>query len=193
VPLTEPPESLTGFPAVALSKASALARVHRADRHPVSFSTSGDGRFDLSPEGTLYLAGTDEGAFVEVFRSRLIPREEVAVRRPALIELGEELALADLTSAIARGFGVTAAIHASPDYALCQRWAAALHAEGFDGVYYRLSHDPSATEVGAALFGPHEHVAQRLIVVDDQPISDELIERVRKRFGMLVLSTRRQS
>ena len=38
----------------------------------------------------------------------------------------------------------------------------------------------------------HEHVAQRLIVVDDQPISDELIERVRKRFGMLVLPTRRQ-
>lgn len=192
MPLEEPPESLSAFPRIVLDEACVLARIHRADKHPIFFSTSGHGRFDLTPEGTLYLADRDQGAVIEVFRGRLIPLEEVAARRLALIRPTNRLALANLIDPACRGFGVTAAIGASPDYALCQRWAAALHAQGFDGAYYLLSNDPSASEVGVAVFGPHEEVAPCLTVEDDQPIADELIERVRRRFGLLVLPVRRQ-
>ena len=187
MPLEEPPETLDDFPTAVLDDAVVLARIHRAERDPLFFSTGGRGRFDINPEGTLYLASDEGCAFVEVFRSRLVPLEEVAVRRLAFIGLRAEFRLADLTSAASRGFGVTAAIHASSDYELSQRWAAALHGQGFGGVVYRLSHDPSGESVGVALFGPRDQVVSGLVVVDDQPIGDELIEQVRSRFGVLVL------
>jgi len=126
----------------------------------------------------------------EAVRGRLVPSEEVSARRIAFVEVESELELADVTSAAARGFGVTALIHASPDYELCRRWAAALEAARFDGMYYRLSHDPSVTEAGIALFGSRKRAAQRLRALDDQPIGDELIERVRRRFGIIVLPSR---
>jgi hypothetical protein len=191
VPLEEPPESLSGFPVVVLDETALLARIHRAERDPIHFSAGETGRFDIEPDGTLYLARTQEGAFLEVFRGRLLPLEEVAVRKLALIRPRRALSLADLTSPACRGFGITAAIQASPDYALCQRWAAAFRAAGFDGVRYRLSHDPSGESIGIALFGRGDEAGARLEVVDDQPIGDELVERVRKQFGVLVLPTRR--
>lgn len=187
MPLEEPPEVLDGFPDVVLETGVVLARIHRSENDPLFFSTSGDGRFDISPEGTLYLAADEVGAFLEVFRSRLVPADEVAARRLAVVALQADSRLADLTSAAGRGFGITAAIHASSDYRLCQRWAAALDRHGFDGVLYRLSHDPSAEAVGVALFGPREAALARVAVVDDRPIEDELIEEVRARFGVLVL------
>lgn len=191
MPLEEPPGSLAGFPAAVLDKTTVLARIHRAETNPIFFSTRGKGRFDLSPEGTLYLAGSDEGAFLEVFRGRVVALEEVAIRRLAFIGLRGNARLADLASASSRGFGITAAIHATPDYILCQKWAAALHVAGFDGVRYSLSHDPSGNSVGVALFGPEHQVVPRLALVDDQSMADELIERVRRQFGVLVLPTRR--
>ncbi len=187
MPLEEPPESLEEFPERILQEGLVLARIHRSETDPLFFSTSGGGRYDIDLEGTLYLAADEVGAFVEVFRSRLVPLDEVAARRLAFVRLRANLRLADLTSGVSRGFGVTAAIHASPDYGLCQRWAAALKRQGFDGVVYRLSHDPSGELVGVALFGPRDEVLSQLIVLDDQPIGDELIEEVRRRFGVLVL------
>ena len=191
MPLEEPPGSLDGFPAAVIDKTTVLARIHRAETNPIFFSTRGKGRFDISPEGTLYLAGSDEGAFLEVFRGRVVALEEVAIRRLAFIGLRGNARLADLASASSRGFGITAEIHATPDYDLCQRWAEALRAAGFDGVRYSLSHDPSGDSAGIALFGPEDEVAARLAVLDDQAIEDDLIERVRREFGVLVLPTRR--
>lgn len=187
MPLGEPPESLEEFPEVVLDKGIVLARIHRAENEPLYFSTDGGGRFDINPEGTLYLAADELGAFVEVFRGRLVALDEVAARRLARLRLRAKIRLADLTSAASRGFGVTAAIHASSDYALCQRWASALHRQGFDGVLYRVSHDPSGASSGVALFGPADEVLSKLVVVEDEPIGDELIEKVRARFGVLVL------
>lgn len=187
MPLAEPPDRLSRFPRVVVAESTVLARIHRAETDPLFFSTSGAGRFDVRPAGTLYLAATDEGAFLEVFRGRVVSSEEVSARRVAFLEVRSDLELADVTSRSARRFGVTAAIHATPDYGVCQRWAAAFEAERFDGMHYRLSHDPSVTEAGIALFGPGKRVAGRLRTVDDQPIADELVERVRKRFGIVVL------
>jgi hypothetical protein len=190
VPLEEPPSDLSGFPAVFIDEGVVLARIHRTGREPVYFSAGGGGRFDIEPEGTLYLARTEEGAFLEVFRSRLVPSEEVAARKLASIRLREKWRLADLTSPACRGFGVTAAVHATPDSALCQRWATALRAAGFDGILDRLSHDPSGEAIGIALFGPVDETVARLTVEDDRPIGDDLVERIRTRFGVLVLPTK---
>ena len=55
---------------------------------------------------------------------------------------------------------------------------------------YSLSHDPSGDSAGIALFGQEDEVAARLAVLDDQAIEDDLIERVRREFGVLVLPTR---
>jgi len=187
VALEEPPESLEGFPEVVLDEGVVLTRIHRGESEPLFFSTSGRGRFDINPEGTLYLAADELGAFVEVFRGRLVPVDEVAVRRLAFVRLRAGVTVADLTSAASRAFGITAAIHASSDYALCQRWASALHRHGFEGILYRLSHDPSAESIGIALFGPPDEALSKLVVAEDEPIGDELVERVRARFGVLVL------
>jgi hypothetical protein len=46
-------------------------------------------------------------------------------------------------------------------------------------VRYSLSHEPSGDSAGIALFGPEDEVAERLAVLDDQAIEDDLIERWR--------------
>ncbi|MEK7422350.1 MAG: RES family NAD+ phosphorylase [Actinomycetota bacterium] len=191
MPLEEPPGSLAGFPAAVLDRSRVLARIHRAHTSPIFFSTSGNGRFDVSPEGTLYLAESDEGAFLEVFRGRVVALEEAAARRLAFIGLRRDVQLADLTSTSSRGFGITAEIHVTRDYARCQTWAMALHAAGFEGVLYSLRHDPSGSSLGVALFGLDSEVAGRLVIHEDRELEDDLIERVRRHVGVLVLPARR--
>jgi RES domain len=141
------------------------------------------GRFDLpGSRGTLYAAATSVGAFLEVFRGRLIPSAEVAARSLATFTPTSELRLADCTHPEARRFGVTAAIHSTPDYALTQRWALAFADAGFDGIYYLVSHDPSAGERGVALFA-----GASLATAASAPIPDGLVAEVQRRFGLLVL------
>jgi RES domain len=183
VPLTDPPASLAGFPSLSLS--GTLYRIHRSDHDPLYLSNTGAGRFDLpAPRGTLYTAETPVGAFLEVFRGRLIPSAEVAARTlTTLTRTGTPLALADCTSPGARAFGVTAAVHSTPDYELTQRWAFAFAEAEFDGIYYLLSHDPSAEEHGVALFADVSSWPQ-----GSTPIPDDLIAEVQRRFGLLVVA-----
>lgn len=183
MPLSEPPANLDGFPAV--HAASSLYRIHRRGLSPLYFSNTGHGRFDLSPpEGTLYASSSELGSFIEVFRSTLIPMAEV--ERRELAELQTTLIrLADCTAPAARRFGVTAAIHSTPDYALTQRWAAAFRQGGFDGIVYLLSHDPSARVKGVALFGPDR--AKPLLIHSDGPIKEELILAAQETFGIVVV------
>jgi hypothetical protein len=188
VPLGEPPSDLSGFPAWTLSADQTLARIHRIGKDVRFFGAFGDSRFDLrSPRGTLYLAQTAVGSFIEVFRAvPYVPQAEVDARLLASVRVPQTRRLADCTSARARRFGVTAAIHSTRDYALCQRWAEALTGAGFAGIRYLVGHDPSAREVGLALFG-EEGVDDSLIVAEDGPIPPDLLDEVRSRFGILVL------
>jgi hypothetical protein len=190
VPLGEPPPDLSGFPDWALGPDPVLARIHRLGNDARFFSSSGDGRFDLAaPHGTLYTAETGAGAFVEVFRVvPRVPQAEVDARLLAGLRVPDARRLADCTATGARRLGVTAAIHSTTDYALCQRWAEAFAAEGFAGIRYRLSHDPSTAEIGLALFGD-EGLDETLEVVEDGPIPPEVLDEVRSRFGILVLPT----
>jgi hypothetical protein len=127
------------------------------------------------------------GCFLEVFRSRLlVPEAEVQTRRISRLELPEIL-LADCTSSRSRGFGVTAEIHSMVDYAIPQRWAAALAEAGFDGIYYLLRHDPGQLFAGIALFGPAG--APSWETPPEEPIGLPVLEAVEHRFGIRVLPT----
>ncbi len=205
MPLAQPPLVLDEFPAAYLG--DRLYRIHREESDALYFSTTGAGRFDLigGDEGTLYAALNRTGALIEVFRSHLIPLQEVEVRRVATLivrprgsvawrivlpdEYGARpsLRLADCTAGAARGFGVTAAIHATSDYGLCQRWARAFRGAGFEGIRYHVSHDPSSTEVGLAIFGHRD--TTRLEIEREDPIEEALLIEVQERFGMIVLPT----
>lgn len=190
MPLTEPPADLSGFPAWTLGPDRALTRIHRRENDPRFFGSSGDSRFDLAPpRGTLYAAVTPVGAFIEVFRGvPLVAQGELDARLLATIRVPDERKLADCTVARARRFGITAAIHSTPDYALCQRWAGAFDAAGFAGIRYRVSHDPSARQIGIALFGA-EGVDDTLTLDQQEPVPPHVVEETRRRFGILVLPT----
>ena len=78
-------------------------------------------------------------------------------------------------------------MHTTPDYAVTQRWAARFHAEGFDGVYYLSGHDPSASEVAIAIFGPEGSNAPALGT--SAPIPPSLLTEVEAHFGISVRPT----
>jgi hypothetical protein len=187
VPLGGPPASFDGFPSLPTS--GRLYRIHRSDPDPLYFSSTGAGRFDLpAPSGTLYTAETPVGAFLEVFRGRLIPSAEIAARTLTTIaRTRDRLVLADCTNPGARAFGVTAAIHSTPDYDLTQRWALAFAEAGFDGISYLVSHDPSAGEHGIALFADVSKPLRGIGSTGSTPIPDDLVADVQRRFGLLVV------
>jgi hypothetical protein len=187
IPLRSPPGELAGFPAYQLEPTRILYGIHRKGRSPWWFSNDGSGRFDLSGgQGTCYVAERPIGAFIEVFRTgTLIPDAEVQVRLLASLRVSSEAMLADCTAGESRRFGVTDAIHSQPEYDLTRAWAQALADAGFDGFLYRLSHDPSTSELGLALFGgAGEH---ELAVESSGPIAPEIVEEARARFGLLVI------
>jgi RES domain len=187
-PLGSPPPDLGGFPTLDLDSKRPLYRIHRRDKSPWWFSNDGSGRFDLlrNDRGTCYLAERPVGAFIEVFRTdTVIPQAEVDAR--SLAELGppSKTTLANCTASEARGFGLTAAIHSQPEYDMPRVWAQALADAGLGGVLYRLSHDPSGSELGVALFG--DAAEQDLPIETSVAIPDDVLEEARKRFGILVL------
>lgn len=138
--------------------------------------------------GVCYFAETPEGCFIEVFRSftTIVPAGEVETRRLARISLPRDLVLADCTVQEARAWGITAEIHATPEYKETQSWADAFAAAGFDGIRYLLRHDPAQRLAGIALFGP-AGPAPDLSVLSSEPIGAEVTDEVRHRFGMRVV------
>lgn len=132
-----------------------MYRIFRAARSPWWFSSDGSGRFDLPfPDGTCYLAQDPLGALLEVARGltilsdRFLDSRRLLIARPT-----RELRLADLNAAGAYAFGVTGELSGTADYAGPQAWAAALRTHGFDGVRYRIRHDPRGDLVGVGWFG----------------------------------------
>jgi len=175
MPATPPPASLKGFPLHALATGDVVHRVVRArdedgrPREPFFSSGAaagavGAGRFDLpAPQGSCYLSDRRAGAWLEVFRGTgLVDRSDVERRRMVTARrTGPVLELADLASAGARPFGVTADLTAGDGYALPQRWARALRAAGHPGLVATVRHDPTARARAVVLFGaggPRQHL-----------------------------------
>jgi RES domain len=194
-PLLAPaaPDALRGFPRRTVSALHDLHRVHRRSRQPWWFEHRGVGRFDLTGDadrGTCYLAEKPLGAFIEVFRdTALVSEEDVRRRVSSAVRVPGKLVLADCTRARARAFGVTATLCSTERYELTQGWARAFAAAAFDGIRYRLSHDPSQALIGVAIFGPRG--AARWPVRHTAPIDPALIDEVGRRFGIRVVPVSR--
>ena len=187
-PLGAPPPDLGGFPTLDLDSTRLLYRIHRRDKSPWWFSNDGSGRFDMRREdqGTCYLAERAVGAFIEVFRTdTVIPQAEVDARSLSALAAPAKTTVANCTASAARSFGVTAAIHSQPDYNATRAWAQAFADAGLGGVLYRVSPDPSGSELGVALFG--EAGEQDLPVESTEPIPEDVLDEARNRFGLLVL------
>ena len=117
----------------------------------------------------------------------MISELAVEARVIASLSVPKRATLADCTVAKARRFGITGAIHTQPEYVLTRAWAEAFAQAGFDGVRYRLSHDPAQRELGVALFGPAGE--QDLPVRASGPIEPAVLEQARSRFGLIVAPT----
>lgn len=186
--LSPPPADLAGFPELVLTAGTPLWTVHPDDRWPWVCSADGDGRFDLDePWGTCYLSTHALGALIECCCRRTPEVDADALRAARLSRLTTErdLRLADVAHARSFGFGVTAEIHAIPDYRLTRAWARALRDAGFDGVHYLLRHDPSRTLGGVARFGP---VGERREwpAPATGPFGAELLREAAERLGVRV-------
>jgi hypothetical protein len=187
--------SLDGFPRRTLRADQLLHRIHRLGVHPWWFSRDGSGRFDPvgTDHGACYLAERPIGAWIEVFRKRmLLPEEEVAARALLSVRLGRTVRLADLTSRRALAFGVTAAVGAAEDYSAGHRFAVEALAAGFCGVRYWVRHDPAQQLYGFALFAPAgtPDPGDPLWPADGSgPIPELLTREARRVFGYRVLPT----
>lgn len=185
--------NLKGFPRRTLRGDRTLYRIHRVSRGPWWFSSDGAGRFD--PVGTgmgaCYLAELALGAWVEVFRKRMLLAEDDVLERALLsVELGRDLRLADVTSRRALSFGVTASMGADEQYDDSQAFAVEAVRTGFDGVRYLVRHDPAQQFYGIALFAPAGAPGNSDPAWpsdDDGPLPDELVAEAGRRFGYRVL------
>jgi RES domain-containing protein len=186
--------NLTGFPRRTLRGDRTLHRIHRTASGPWWFSSTGSGRFDPvgTGSGACYVAEAPLGAWVEVFRKRMLLAEaEVRQRSLLSVQLGRDVRLANLTSRRALAFGVTASLGADEHYDESQAFAvSAVHA-GFGGIRYLLRHDPAQHLYGVALFGDAGSPAttDRATWPADaaSPIPDALVAEARQRFGYRVL------
>jgi RES domain len=183
-----------GFPRRTLKGSREIYRIHRADTGPWWFSSDGSGRFD--PLGTglgaCYVAERPLGAWIEVFRRRILLAEaEVLQRALFSVTLGRDLKLADLTSRRSLQFGVTASLGADEEYAASQAFAAEAAHAGFDGLRYLVRHDPAQQLYGIALFSKQTTAIDNPAWPDehDAAIPDELIAEASRLFGYQVLPT----
>ncbi len=184
---------LKGFPRRTLRGDRTVYRIHRAAKMAWWFSSNGSGRFDPVDTGlgACYVAESALGAWVEVFRKRmLLAEDEVAERALLSVELGRDLRLADLTSRRALGFGVTASLGADERYDDSQAFAVDAAQAGFDGIRYLVRHDPAQQLYGIALFAPAgapDPTDRGWPPHGDGAIPDDLVAEAGKRFGYRVL------
>jgi hypothetical protein len=185
--------TLQRFPQRTLRGDREIYRIHRFQRLSGNtgwwFSFDGTGRFDPvgTGNGSCYFAERPLGAWVEVYRRRMLLAEAAVTDRWLMsVRVGRDLRLADLTSRRALKFGVTASLGANERYDASQAFAADALGAGFVGIRYLVRHDPAQKLYGIALFGeageqPDNDQAEESIL--DHPIPDELIAEARRRFG----------
>jgi hypothetical protein len=177
-----PVSNWSDFPARRIDTATPLFRIHQRHRHPAWFSTDGLGRFDPVPShrdrfGVCYLGLDPLAPNVEVFgRIRAVPTAELDRRRLSELTVRHVVELADLTNrAVLGAFEITAAYSTGTDYGPAQDLASRLFEAGFDGVVYRVRHDPAMELEAVALFGEPGEAPDRFNPPKSRPIARELI------------------
>ena len=167
-------------------------------RQALFFSTLGLGRFDppdgaAATYGSCYFAREPIAAYIERFGSYPVTLQDVIEARQ-LVDISplRAVRLADVCNPVVLGqYGLTREICAVTDYDLPQRWAAALHQAGFDGVWYGPRHDPQGDLRAATLFGPpggREPDQVGLRIVNRRPIPHAVIVRAAQDFGLYVVA-----
>ncbi|MBA2637426.1 MAG: RES domain-containing protein [Solirubrobacterales bacterium] len=137
--------------------------------------------------GACYWAEDPLGAFVEVFRTRLLlTDDDIDARELTTITIGEPLELADLTKRAALAAGVTADLVHGADYTGVQMLASDV-VELRQGVRWRVRHDLEQELIGVALFGRLGTDASFARDEHAEPISPELQEQAGRAFGYEVL------
>lgn len=185
---------LSEFPERILESSTPLHRIHRASRRACFFGGSGDHRFDPLPGhsgtfGVCYFGLEPLAAYVEVFgRVRAVQRSDIDARRLSTARVTRPLRVADLTQREVLGrFGVTAAHSTGADYRPAQMLSARLNAAGFDGILYRIRHDPQMELEALALYGELGATAHTSIRLErPSPIPGSLINAGRQ-FGFQAL------
>ena len=184
----------TTFPTRRIAAETRMFRIHRADKHPAWFNTSGDWRFDPPAThrdafGTCYVSLDPLASYVEVFgRFRAIPYAEVQHRSLSDLTANRGLDLGDVTVRTVIGdFGMSADVSVGVDYAKSQELAANLFEAGFDGVFYRIRHDPSLEFEGLAIFGEPGVTPARFDQIKTSAIPGALVENGRSSFHINVL------
>ncbi|SFA45007.1 RES domain-containing protein [Rhodococcoides kroppenstedtii] len=157
VALAPPSRPLDGFPSCELTAAQVLHRGHRVSNGPWWFSSSGGGRFDLTPpRGTCYLAYDEVTAIRETVgaplaASGVISAEFAAERQLSALAVPHGHHLADTSSAEAANYGITRELVSMTPYAVPQEWASTFDAT-FDGLQYQTRFTTGPTPNAVALF-----------------------------------------
>ena len=173
-----------GFPSRVLDAEVELFRIHKTVHHAGHFSISGQHRFAApvghNPRyGVCYTALDPIGAYVEVFgRIGSAPLSLLSERSLSKATLTDDLRLADLTHRAVLGkFGITGDVSMGADYSASQELSASLHGDGFDGILYRLRHDPQMLLESVALFDTSHPVANGLQWSPPTEIPEDLIQQ----------------
>ena len=170
------------FPARRFDTATPLFRIHQRHRHPAWFNTDGLLRFD-PPQGyrdrfgVCYLGLEPLASYVEVFgRIRAVPKAELDRRRLSELTVRRVIKVADLTDrAVLGDFGITGAHSTGTDYGPAQELAGRLFEASFDGVVYRVRHDPAMELEAVAVFGEPGETPDRFNPPKSGSIPQDLI------------------
>lgn len=158
VALGPPTGPLDRFPVTTLTPAQTLRRGHRTANGPWWFSSSGGGRFDLTPpRGTCYLAFDEITAIRETVgaalaTARVISAAFAAERQLSTLVVPHDHNLADTCADEAADFGLTRELSSMTPYAVPQEWAAAFDAT-FTGLRYQSRFTTGPGPNAVALFG----------------------------------------
>lgn len=182
------------LPGKTLRAGTLLYRIHRADSRPWLFDDSGNGRFDPTGtpgRGACYWAEDPLGAWVEVFRTRMLLAEgELGARALSVATLHDDLVVRDLTVRRALHAGVTAALTSGGDYTDAHALADALQGQQ-PAVRWRLRYDLRQKLIGIAWFGdvgPATRAALgKLPGTETRDVPDDLADRACRIFGYAVL------
>ncbi len=163
--LAEPPDrsdALARFPTRTLRAGTSIHRIHHHELGPFWFGSAEPeadtgGRFDLAtPKGSSYWALQAEAAFLERLARRpitMLPLELLDRFHLSVVQLPEDLTVANSPVKRARAFGLTGEFHTTGYYPITRRWAAALAAAGHRGLLSIPRHDVTAKLRALTLFG----------------------------------------
>ena len=186
------------FPYRTLPADTTFSRIHLHCHSANHFGTSGDYRFDppqnvSNKYGVCYLGREELAAYIEVFGQhyRGVPSDYILERRLSTARASRDLRVADLTERRVLGhYGVTAAHSTSSNYGPSQQLGASLQAAGFDGIYYRISHDPAMLLEAVAIFSPPHGNCPSSTALNwskGSNIPQDLITQADQEFGIQVL------